>query len=86
MITPRRPLNLESSDRPAQAPARPGSRAVPMPTRPDQVALPPQQEDRQRDQSECFARDVRHGSVGEQAIERIEHQNDRRRSRRLAHP
>ena len=77
IISPRKPLNLESTARPAQAPARQGSRNATEPNLPDQMRCHHHRNDRQRGQRERFARNVGHGSVGEKAIERIEHENKR---------
>ena len=75
--SPRKPLNLERSDSPAAMPARPGRTNAAAPERPDQTRCHHAEEKRQRDQRERLARHVRHGSVREQAIERVEHERQR---------
>ena len=77
IISPRKPLNLQRSDKPATNPARQGRRRPPRPARPAPDSPPSPEDQTERRQHERLARDVGHRPVGVEPIKRIEHQQDR---------
>ena len=76
-ISPSMPLNLQRIDRPAATPVRGRTRRVRDPRTARPESLQRIQPEPQRRDQERFVRDVGHRPVGVEAVERIDHQQER---------